>query len=237
MTLVETAGLFDVVDKLGDGVVQLADFVIKSSDFVVLAMPEIAGLPFVITGLVMAGGLAAALSTADGLLLTIANAISHDLYYKIDRPEGAADPPAHHHQDPPHRHRAGRGDRGDRPAGDHRGAGGGPSASPQRPSSRPGDGHLVEASQPTGSGGRNGGRPGNHAPAHGRLALLRNELVGHQTVASGSSDPAGLSHHLGGLLLTAPPPERVQELVSSVRYPKATVSSAEFRPLAEATAA
>ena len=46
VTLVETAGLFDVVDKLGDGVVQLADFVIKSSDFVVLAMPEIAGLPF-----------------------------------------------------------------------------------------------------------------------------------------------------------------------------------------------
>ena len=46
-------------------------------------MPEIAGLPFVITGLVMAGGLAAALSTADGLLLTIANAISHDLYYNV----------------------------------------------------------------------------------------------------------------------------------------------------------
>jgi cation/acetate symporter len=40
-------------------------------------------LPFVITGLVMAGGLAAALSTADGLLLTIANAISHDLYYNV----------------------------------------------------------------------------------------------------------------------------------------------------------
>ena len=49
-------------------------------------MPEIAGLPFVITGLVMAGGLAAALSTADGLLLTIANAISHDLYYNVIDP-------------------------------------------------------------------------------------------------------------------------------------------------------
>ena len=49
-------------------------------------MPEIAGLPFVITGLVMAGGLAAALSTADGLLLTIANAISHDLYYNVMDP-------------------------------------------------------------------------------------------------------------------------------------------------------
>ncbi|MBK9064004.1 MAG: cation acetate symporter [Acidobacteria bacterium] len=77
------AGLFDVVDKAGDGVVQFADFVVKSTDFVVLATPEIAGLPFVITGLVMAGGLAAALSTADGLLLTIANAISHDLYYNV----------------------------------------------------------------------------------------------------------------------------------------------------------
>jgi len=83
VTLWKPAGLFDVVDKAKDGIVQYADFVIKSTDFVVLATPEIAGLPFVITGLVMAGGLAAALSTADGLLLTIANAISHDLYYNV----------------------------------------------------------------------------------------------------------------------------------------------------------
>jgi cation/acetate symporter len=83
VTLWKPAGLFDVVDKNNDGIVQWADFVVKSTDFVVLSMPEIAGLPFVITGLVMAGGLAAALSTADGLLLTIANAISHDLYYNV----------------------------------------------------------------------------------------------------------------------------------------------------------
>ena len=83
----EPAGLFDVIDKNGDGIVQWADFVVKSTDFVVLSMPEVAGLPFVITGLVMAGGLAAALSTADGLLLTIANAISHDLYYKVINPK------------------------------------------------------------------------------------------------------------------------------------------------------
>jgi cation/acetate symporter len=82
-------GLFDIVDKNNDGVLQLADFVIKSTDFVVLATPEIAGLPFVITGLVMAGGLAAALSTADGLLLTISNALSHDLYYKIINPQAS----------------------------------------------------------------------------------------------------------------------------------------------------
>jgi cation/acetate symporter len=82
-------GLFDIVDKNGDGVLQFGDFVIKSTDFVVLATPEIAGLPFVITGLVMAGGLAAALSTADGLLLTISNALSHDLYYKILNPQAS----------------------------------------------------------------------------------------------------------------------------------------------------
>jgi cation/acetate symporter len=86
VNLWKPAGLFDVVDKNGDGIVHWADFVLKSSDFVVLATPEIAGLPFVITGLVMAGGPAAALSTADGLLLTIANAISHDLYYNVIDP-------------------------------------------------------------------------------------------------------------------------------------------------------
>ena len=53
---------------------------------VVLATPEIAGLPYVISGLVAAGGMAAAMSTADGLLLAIANALSHDLYYKIIDP-------------------------------------------------------------------------------------------------------------------------------------------------------
>ena len=52
-------------------------------DMIVLAAPEIAGLPYVISGLVAAGALAAALSTADGLLLTIANALSHDVYYKM----------------------------------------------------------------------------------------------------------------------------------------------------------
>jgi Na+(H+)/acetate symporter ActP len=49
----------------------------------VLSTPEIAGLPYVISGLVAAGGLAAALSTADGLLLAIANALSHDIYYNM----------------------------------------------------------------------------------------------------------------------------------------------------------
>jgi cation/acetate symporter len=54
-----------------------------NNDVIVLSTPEIAGLPYVISGLVAAGGLAAALSTADGLLLAIANALSHDIYYKM----------------------------------------------------------------------------------------------------------------------------------------------------------
>jgi cation/acetate symporter len=75
-------GFLRIEDINHDGIVQLAEMQL-SPDVVVLAMPEIAGLPYVMTGLVAAGGLAAALSTADGLLLTIANALSHDLYYKI----------------------------------------------------------------------------------------------------------------------------------------------------------
>ena len=68
-----------------DGIVQRAEIAI-GGDIVVLATPEIAGLPYVVSGLVAAGGLAAALSTADGLLLTIANALSHDIYYKMIDP-------------------------------------------------------------------------------------------------------------------------------------------------------
>jgi cation/acetate symporter len=64
------------------GVISLADLKLDN-DAIVIATPEIAGLPYVISGLVAAGGLAAALSTADGLLLAIANALSHDVYYKM----------------------------------------------------------------------------------------------------------------------------------------------------------
>jgi cation/acetate symporter len=67
------------------GVLRFQDFSINT-DVVVISTPEIAGLPYVITGLVAAGGLAAALSTADGLLLALANALSHDIYYKIINP-------------------------------------------------------------------------------------------------------------------------------------------------------
>lgn len=78
-------GYLAVIDGNGDGIVQLNEFYMRP-DIVVLATPEIAGLPYVISGLVAAGGMAAAMSTADGLLLAIANALSHDMYYKIIDP-------------------------------------------------------------------------------------------------------------------------------------------------------
>lgn len=77
--------VFGIRDVNGDGIVQWAEILIQP-DMIVLAAPEIAGLPYVISGLVAAGALAAALSTADGLLLTIANALSHDVFYHmVDR--------------------------------------------------------------------------------------------------------------------------------------------------------
>ncbi|MGV3627402.1 MAG: VC_2705 family sodium/solute symporter, partial [Betaproteobacteria bacterium] len=82
------ATLLSITDVNKDGIVQLAEIVI-GGDLIVLMTPEIAGLPYVVSGLVAAGGLAAALSTADGLLLTIANALSHDVYYKMIDPSAS----------------------------------------------------------------------------------------------------------------------------------------------------
>ena len=83
------AGLAWVQDVNGDGVLQFGELRL-ASDMLVLAAPEMGGLPLVVTYLVAAGGLAAALSTADGLLLTISNALSHDLYYRIVNPRASA---------------------------------------------------------------------------------------------------------------------------------------------------
>ena len=80
--------LLSVTDVNRDTVLQLAELTI-GGDAVVLFTPELAGLPFVISGLVAAGGLAAALSTADGLLLTIANSLGHDLYFKTINPDAS----------------------------------------------------------------------------------------------------------------------------------------------------
>ena len=79
-------GFLAISDSNGNGLLEINEFFMRG-DIVVLATPEIAGLPYVISGLVAAGGMAAAMSTADGLLLAIANALSHDLYYKIIDPE------------------------------------------------------------------------------------------------------------------------------------------------------
>jgi cation/acetate symporter len=81
--------LFQACQAKGVSVLDLANFSLDR-DTVVIATPEIAGLPYVIAGLVAAGGLAAALSTADGLLLAMANALSHDIYYKMIDPTASA---------------------------------------------------------------------------------------------------------------------------------------------------
>jgi cation/acetate symporter len=71
-----------------DGILQFSELNINA-DLVVLATPEIAGLPYTVAALVAAGGLAAALSTADGLLMVIASAIAHDVYFKTLRPQAS----------------------------------------------------------------------------------------------------------------------------------------------------
>jgi len=82
-------GLLSVSDVNHDGILQLGEIRI-GGDIIVLATPEIAGLPYVVSAMVAAGGLAAALSTADGLLLTITNALSHDLYFRMIDPSAPA---------------------------------------------------------------------------------------------------------------------------------------------------
>ncbi|WP_404302560.1 VC_2705 family sodium/solute symporter [Alicycliphilus denitrificans] len=78
------SSLLSVEDMNGDGIVQFGE-IRFGADLIMLATPEIGGLPYVISGLVAAGGLAAALSTADGLLLTISNALVRDLYFQETR--------------------------------------------------------------------------------------------------------------------------------------------------------
>ncbi len=87
----ETTGLITYNDKNGDGLIQyVADKekneLIVDNDIMVLANPEIAKLPNWVIALVAAGGLAAALSTAAGLLLVISSSVSHDLIKKMVNP-------------------------------------------------------------------------------------------------------------------------------------------------------
>ena len=78
--------LLSIVDLNKDNIVQLAEIQL-GADVVVLAGPEIGGLPYVVSGLVAAGALAAALSTADGLLLTLSSALSHDTLFRVLSPK------------------------------------------------------------------------------------------------------------------------------------------------------
>lgn len=71
-----------------DGILQFGELDINP-DLIVLSTPEIAGLPYTIAALVAAGGLAAALSTADGLLVVIASAIAHDVFFRTLRPNAS----------------------------------------------------------------------------------------------------------------------------------------------------
>ncbi|WJF91119.1 sodium:solute symporter family protein [Paraburkholderia bonniea] len=81
--------LLSIVDSNGNGIVNWSEIQMQP-DMLVLAAPEIARLPYVMSGLIAAGALAAALSTADGLLLTIANALSHDIYYCMIDPKASS---------------------------------------------------------------------------------------------------------------------------------------------------
>ena len=87
----EQTGLLKLQDKNGDGILQMSgdpqvNEVTIDRDIIVLSTPEVAKLSPFIVGLVAAGGLAAALSTAAGLLIVIASAISHDLYTRLINP-------------------------------------------------------------------------------------------------------------------------------------------------------
>ncbi len=80
------SSLISVSDINGDRILQFGE-IRMGADMIMLATPELGGLPYVISGLVAAGGLAAALSTADGLLLTISNSLVRDVYFRHDVPK------------------------------------------------------------------------------------------------------------------------------------------------------
>ncbi|MCZ6727860.1 MAG: cation acetate symporter [Acidobacteria bacterium] len=90
----EKTGLLNLEDKNGDGVLQLApepeaNEILVDPDIIVLSTPEVAGLAPWVIALVAAGGLAAALSTAAGLLLVISSSIAHDIYTKLINPDAS----------------------------------------------------------------------------------------------------------------------------------------------------
>ncbi len=90
----EKTELLKFTDKNGDGRLQLTpdkatNEITIDNDIIVLSTPEVAKLAPWVTALVAAGGLAAALSTASGLLLVISSSIAHDVYYRIVNPNAS----------------------------------------------------------------------------------------------------------------------------------------------------
>lgn len=83
-TWVDT-GKLQVADGNGDGILQWSELII-SNDIVVMATPEIANLGMFVIGLVAAGAMAAALSTAGGLMISISSSFAHDIYYRVLKP-------------------------------------------------------------------------------------------------------------------------------------------------------
>ncbi|AXM88371.1 cation acetate symporter [Anoxybacillus ayderensis G10] len=81
-------GKLQIADANGDGILQWQEMVI-SNDIVVMATPEIANLGMFVIGLVAAGAMAAALSTAGGLMIAISSSFAHDIYYRILRPNAS----------------------------------------------------------------------------------------------------------------------------------------------------
>ncbi len=90
----ETTGLLTINDINGDGILQWSpdkatNEVVVNNDIIVLASPEVANLAPWVVALVAAGALAAALSTASGLLLVLSSSIAHDVYYRMINPNAS----------------------------------------------------------------------------------------------------------------------------------------------------
>ncbi|WP_078556090.1 sodium:solute symporter family protein [Bacillus alkalicellulosilyticus] len=81
-------GRLQLADTNGDGILHWEEIQI-SNDIVVMATPEIANLGMFVIGLVAAGAMAAALSTAGGLLITISSSFAHDIYYRLMNPQAS----------------------------------------------------------------------------------------------------------------------------------------------------
>lgn len=81
-------GMLQVADSNSDGVLQWSELII-ANDIVVMATPEIANLGVFVIGLVAAGAMAAALSTAGGLMISLSSSFAHDIYYRVWKPQAS----------------------------------------------------------------------------------------------------------------------------------------------------